>query len=328
MKIKKEYIILSVLIFALAGYLLVKKNNQLHYSLPPTPAIAQKNIVRLEIINGGKKTILTRKDGAWFISPEDYPADAGKIERITGVIADFSLETLASESGDYLRYDLTDDKKITVQVFGEKSAAVLFSFDVGKRVATGGHTFVTIQGDKRVYQASGNFRSDFEQTAQDLRDKKILSLAPDTLTSLQFTENGKETKITKQAGEQHEGKDSQGQKPATRWLDTAGREIPEPVMNEFFAQLSELQCDAYPEGKKKEDLKNPIISLHLQGEKNANLSIFDKGNQKDKENPGLSSDNNYPFLLQTYKVEMIRKALREIRGEKIEPQPITSVPGK
>ena len=91
-------------------------------------------------------------------------------------------------------------------------------------------------------------------------------------------------------------------------------------MNEFFSQLSGLQCESYLEGKKKEDFKDPIITLVLQGEKGATLSIFEKSDQKDKANPALSSGNNYPFLLQTYKVEMIRKALKEIRGEKIEAQ--------
>jgi hypothetical protein len=324
MKIKKEYIFLAVVIFALAGYLFVKKTNRLHYSLPATPAIAKESITRLEVFNGGRKTILTKKDGAWFLSPENYPVDAGKIDRITGVIADFSLDALASESGDYLRYDLTEDKKITVQVFGDKGTSALFSFDIGKRAATGRHTFVTIQGDKRVFQASGNFRNDFEQGPQDLRDKKILSPAQDTLTSLQITEGGKtqelKKQIVEQAGAQQEPKDPAVQKPNTRWVDMTGKEIPASVMNEFFSQLSGLQCDSYLEGKKKEDLKDPIISIALQGEKNATLSIFEKNDQKDKTYPALSSDNGYPFVLQTYKVEMIRKALREIRGEKIEPQ--------
>jgi hypothetical protein len=324
MKIKKEYIFLAVVIFAMAGYLFVKKTNRLHYSLPTTPVIANDGINRLEFFNGGRKTILTKKDGAWFISPENYPVDAGKIDRITRVIADFSLDTLASESGDYLRYDLTEEKKISVQVFGDKGPGTLFSFDIGKRAATGRHTFVTIQGDKRVFQALGNFRSDFEQGPQDLRDKKILSPAQDTLTSLQITEGGKIQELKKQLAEQagapQEPKPSATQKPNARWVDMTGKEIPESVMNEFFSQLSGLQCDSYLEGKKKEDFKDPIISIALRGEKGSTLSIFEKNDQKDKTYPALSSDNGYPFVLQTYKVEMIRKALKEIRGEKTEMQ--------
>ena len=83
MKIKKEYIFLAVVICALAGYLFVKKTNRLHYTLPATPAIAQDSIVRLELFKGGRKTILIKKDGSWFISPENYPVDAGKMDRIT-----------------------------------------------------------------------------------------------------------------------------------------------------------------------------------------------------------------------------------------------------
>lgn len=324
MKIKKEYIFLAALICALAGYLFVKKTNRLHYTIPATPAIAQDSIARLELFKGGRKTILMKTNGSWFISPENYPVDAGKIDRITHIIANFSLDTLASESGDYPRYDLTDDKKITVQVFGDKSTNALFSFDVGKRAATNRHTFVTIDGDKRVFQAQGNFRLDFEQSPQDLRDKNVLSITPDTLTSLQITEGGKTLELKKQIAEQtgaeQQLKTPEAQKTSARWVEGTGKEIPESTMNEFFSQLSGLQCASYLEGKKKEDFKNPIITLVLRGEKDATLSIFEKNDQKDTANPALSSGNNYPFLLQTYKVEMIRKSLKEIRGEKTEAQ--------
>lgn len=322
MKIKKEYILLAVLIFALTGYLFVRKTNRLHYILPAIPAIAQESIVRLELFKGGRKTILIKKDGAWFISPDNYPVDTGKIDKITRVIAGLTLDTLASESGDYLRYDLSEDKKITVQVFGDKGA--LFSFDVGKRAATSRQTFVTIEGDKRVFQAQGNFRLDFEQGPEDLRDKNIFSITQDTSTSMQITEGGKTVELTKlvteKAGTAQEPNAAGAQKTGVRWVEGTGKEIPEPTMNEFFSQLSGLQCDSYLEGKKKEDFKDPIISIVLQGEKVSNLSIFGKNDQKDKGNPALSASSSYPFLLQTYKVELIKKILQEIRGEKTETQ--------
>jgi hypothetical protein len=324
MKNTKEYMILAVVILALAGYLFVKKSDRLHYTLPATPAIAKDGIVRLELFKGGRKTILTKKDGAWFISPENYPADVGKMDRITDAIAHLTLDTLASESGDYLRYDLTEDKKITVQVFGDKSTGTLFSFDIGKRAATNRHTFVMIEGDKRVFQAQGNFRNDFEQGPQDLRDKNVLAFVQDTLVSLQITEGGKATelkkKVTEQAGVAQEAKTADSQKASARWVDGTGREIPEAAINELFSQLSGLQCESYLDGRKKEDFKDPIISIVLQGEKGATLSILEKNEQKDKVNPAFSSGNNAPFLLQTYKVELIRKALQEIRGEKIATQ--------
>ncbi len=321
MKIKKEYVLLSVLIFALAGYLFFKKTNRLHYTLPVSPIIAKNDIVKLELHKGEKQTTLTKKDGVWFVSPGNYPADAEKIDKLIGDINDFSINTLASESGDYLRYDLTEDKRIAVKVFGEKGP--LFSFAVGKRATTFKHTFVMIEGDKRVFQTQGNFRSDFEQGPQDLRDKNVLPLVKDAVVSLEITEGSKVLSLKKRAAEEKgaEQKTADAQATTTAgWVDRTGRETPEAAINELFSQLSGLQCDSYLDGKKKEDFKDPTLSIALHGERSGTLSIFEKNDQKTNGTPAISSASSSPFILQKSKVELIRKALKEIRGEKNEPQ--------
>jgi hypothetical protein len=330
MKLKKEYIVLAVVIFSLAGYLFVKKTNRLHYTLPATPAIAKNSIMKLELQRGDQQTILTRKNGAWFISPRDYPADTAKMDRIIEAITDLTINTLVSESGDYLRYDLTNDKKITVKVLGEKGP--LFSFAVGKRATTFKHTFVTIEDDGRVFQAQGNFRNDFDQSPQDLRDRNVLPFAKETLTSLEITDGGKILHLKKKPPEQKgvglkkKADDSQVT-IADGWVDGTGKEVSEAAMNELFSQLTGLQCESYLEEKKKEDFKDPIISIALQGEKSGTLAIFSKTDQKDTGNPAISSGNDYPFVLQKFKVELIRKAVKEIRAEKNEPQAgPTSIP--
>ena len=321
MKIKKEYVLLSLLIFALAGYLFFKKTNRLHYTLPVSPIIAKNDIVKLVLHKGEKQTILTKKDGAWFVTPGNYPADAEKIDKIIGDINGFSINTLASESGDYLRYDLTEDKRIGVKVFGEKGP--LFSFAVGKRATTFKHTFVMIEGDKRVFQTQGNFRSDFEQGPQDLRDKNVLPFVKDgVVVSLEITEGSKILSLKKKV----EGKGAEqktADEPATTtagWIDRSGREIPEAAMNELFSQLSGLQCDSYLDGKKKEDFKDPTLSIALHGERSGTLSIFEKNDQKANGTPAISSASSSPFILQKSKIELIRKTLKEIRGEKNETQ--------
>ena len=323
MKLKMEYTILAVVIFTLAGYLFVKKTNRLHYTLPSSPTIAKNSIIKLELQRADRQTILTKKEGAWFISPGDYPADAAKIDRIIDTITGFTINTLVSESGDYLRYDLTDDKRITVKVLGEKGP--LFSFAVGKRATTFKHTFVTIEGDRRVFLAQGNFRNDFEQSPQDLRDRNVLPFARDTITSFEIKEGGKVLHLNKKPV-QHtevEQKKKPGDSRETKadiWMDGTGREIPEAAMNALFSQLSGLQCESYLEGKKKEDFKDPVLSIALRGEKDGTLAIFMKGDQKDADNPAISSENDYPFVLPKFKVELIRKALKEIHAEPNETQ--------
>jgi hypothetical protein len=328
MKIKKEYIFLAVAIFLLAGYLLTKKTNRLQYVLPTLPTIAKESIIKLELKKGDQETILIKKDGAWFISPQNFPADPFKMDRIIGAISDFSLTALVSESDDAQRYDLTDDKKVMVRVFGEKG--LLLSFAVGKRATTNKHTFVTIEGDNRIFQAQGNFHNDFDQDRRDFRDKTILAFAKETLLSMEIVENGKTLVLTKKnqekTGEEQQVSTTNSQPATTKWVDTTGREIPENVMNQLVDQLSGLQCESFLEWKKKEDFSNPTLSITLKGQQITTLSIFDKADQKEKSNPAVSSANNSPFLLQAYRVELLRKAVKEVRGDKKEAPPTPEIP--
>jgi hypothetical protein len=325
MKIKKEYILLTVLILALAGYLFLKKRNQLHYTLPVTPVIAKADIVKLELQKGTQQTILTKKDNAWSISPGNYPADSEKIDKIISDINGFSINTLISESGDYLRYDLTEDKKITVKVHGEKG--LLFTFAVGKRATTFKHTFVMIEGDKRVFQTQGNFRNDFDQGPQDLRDKKVMAFEKDAVVSLEIVDGSKVLNLKKRVSKDKDAEQKTAAAQTTvpgSWTTSTGKEVSETAMADLFSLLTGLQCDSYLENKKKQDFKDkdPLISITLRGEKGATLSIFEKNDHKDKDtgNPAISSGSSSPFILQKLKVEQIRKTLKELRGEKTETQ--------
>jgi hypothetical protein len=316
MKIKKEYVILGVVIFTLAGYLLVKKNNSLHYTLPKTPVIAKNDISKLDLEMSGKKITLDKNKGNWFIMPGDYPVDKDKMNRIINAITGFSINTLISESGDYFRYDLTADKKVAVKVFGKDGP--LFAFSVGKRAPTFKHTYVTIEGDKKVYLAQGNFRSDFEQSAEDLRDKHVLNYTRDALAAITITENGKTFDLKKKTVKEKEGKEkaSAAHAGTITWIGLDGKAIPKSAMNDLFSELHGLQCQSFLEGKKKEDFKDPIIVISLKGDKTATLSIFGNNDKKATSYPAISSTNAYPFSLPKYKIEIIRKAIQEMHIEK------------
>lgn len=319
MKIKKEYVILAVVIFTLTGYLLVRKSNRVHYTLPTTPTIAENAITGFELQMGDKKITLIKKNDAWLIKPGDYPADKGKIERLIASVTGFSLNTLISESGDYQRYDLTDDKKVAVKVLGKNGP--LFSFAVGKHAPTFQHTFVAIDDDKKVYLANGNFRSDFEQSAEDLRDKHVLTFSKDKLSAIEITDGGKTVNLTKKAVEKKEAKEkTKPEAVAAQWTEEDGRKVPKAAMNDFISELTGLQCDSYVEGKKKADFKEPILVIALKGDKESTLSIFEKSDKKADSYPAISSTNDFPFYLPKYRIELIRKAIKEVHVEKTEPK--------
>lgn len=335
MKIKKEYLILACVIIALAAYLVKEKSGRMHYALPEVQKVKKTGITKLEIEQGGKKIVLNRKDNAWFIAPEGYPADAGKVGKMLDALQDFRLTTLVSESGNYLRYDLGQDKTINVTAWEGASNAI--SFAVGKSASTYRHTFVKVEGDAKVYQASGNFRNDFDQPKKDLRDKRVLSFAQDTITEIAIDGNDGHTMLSLGSKAQEpadqeaatgvgsEKDDSPAIDTAVNvdaepvWKDKGGAEVAQSGVEKLFSTLSDLTCERYAEGRRKEDFRNPVLVVTLSGKEPHILSVFDRAGEGDEEAyPAVSSGNDYPFILKGYQVEDIRSAIGEIRGEKKE----------
>jgi len=135
MKIKIEYIVLAAIIVCLSLYLVFQKSDEVGYSLPDISDIHKKDISKLEINIPSEETlVLNKDDNKWMIASRNYPADQGKVESMIDVIDELTLTALVSESENYSRYDLGDDKKINVNAWAKDT--LIRSFDIGKAAST------------------------------------------------------------------------------------------------------------------------------------------------------------------------------------------------
>jgi hypothetical protein len=184
MKFKKEYLILILIIAALLAYLFMRSADRTFYELPPIASLEQNQITKIEISKGGDSIALNKKDNKWYLEPQGYIADTKKVTDMLNVFGAFTLTTLVSESKDYGRYELTDEKGITVKAWQQE--ALKRNFDIGKPASSFRHTFVRLDGDSRVFHARGNFRSTFDLTADNLRDKNVLSFKPADIREIQI----------------------------------------------------------------------------------------------------------------------------------------------
>ena len=117
MKGKKEYIILFILIAALAGYLYLQRTDRVHYEVPQIDTVDTGALTWLEIISKDRTVSLTKKDGSWYIEPKGYPADTVKVGKMLQAISDLTLTDLVSESGSVERYNLGEADRITVKAY-------------------------------------------------------------------------------------------------------------------------------------------------------------------------------------------------------------------
>jgi len=318
-KIKKEYIILVVVIAALLLYLVFRKTDKVHYKLPELKPIDVKALTKIEITKPDGALTLVKKDDKWLIDPKGYPTDETKITGITDTVKDLTLTELASRAKNYSRYDLAEDKGIRVKAYQDDR--VVREFDIGKTAPSNNHTFVKIKGDDDVYYAAKSFRRDFDKKIGDLRDKVVMKLDKNEISEIQLDKKeGEKYLFTKTAKPQEkvetpEDKKAEGKvESETIWATADGKEGNKSNLDSILNQLADLKCDEFIEDRTPEDFKDPVYTVRLKGKKDYTLFIYEIFEKKGKEGengvekyPMVSSESPYPFLLSKYAAERLMK---------------------
>ncbi|MGB5747312.1 MAG: DUF4340 domain-containing protein [Desulfobacterales bacterium] len=312
MKVKKEYIILALVIISLSAYLLTRTADRTQYQLPDIPQVAGKEISKLQITRDKTIIVVNKKDDKWYIAPEEFPADGSKVKDMLNAIENLTLTALVSESKNYNLYDLDEDKKINVRAWQEDN--LKRDVDLGKTASSFRHTFVKPAGDERVFHARGNFRNNFDLTIDDLRDKLVLTLNPADIQQFQIIQDQQSLILNKtqppvvvedaQADTQTEAT-PEANKPA--WQASDGQPVDEAVVKQILNTISNLRCEKFISGRRKDDFTSPLFTLRMKGGQDYSLSIFAKTAEKDTDFPAVSSGSNYPFLLSGSQVDRIMK---------------------
>lgn len=326
---KKEYIVLVVVIIASVLYLTLRNSDRTNYELPEFAEFSSKQISKIELMSPDSTLELIKKDDKWVAGTKEYLVDDKKVADMLSVLGELKVTALVSQSGNYVRYDLSDDKRITVKAWaGTRPEREL---DIGKVADTFGHTFVKLPANESVYHAEGNFRSKFEISMDDIRDKQVLLFDENeisealiqageqalTLTKKEMTEESSNSTAKEDAGETNEEKPRIEAETVWEMLD--GEAVEKDAMERLLSALSDLKCSGYLEDSIKEELKNPTHSVVLKGEaKEYAIYLFEKPEEEDSEIPGLSSMNDSPFYLQTWNAEDITKAIQDLLQE---PEP-------
>ena len=327
MKLKKEFLILLLIIVALSAYLMMRSRNQTHYELPRPAQVDSQQVDRLVITKNGEGVELNKKDDQWTVGPKAYAADNVKVKNMVKAAADLTITDLISESGDYNRYDLTDDKKIDVQAFS--GGKMVRDFSVGKAAPTYQHTFVRLDKDPKVYNARGQLNHTFDHTVDNLRDLTVLSFEKDAITDMLIQKGGQTLALARKeiapeenpqpsdAAKEKDKKAAEAQ-PKPQWQGPDGEAMDQPTVLRLLNDLSDFKCSAFMADKAAEDLrgKTPRWTLTLKaGQESHSLSVFDAAGAEDAEFPALSSAGPYAFTVAKGREESIEKNIDKLLGQ-------------
>lgn len=317
---KKEYIVLALIIVALSAYLVFHKSDSTHYTLPVLDDLGSADISRIDLVHGTTTLTLEKTGDQWVVGEEKFPANESQITSMIKAIKELKLTALISESKNYNRYELDDENKIRVSASSKDK--VIRTFDVGKTASSYKHTFVKLDTDPRVYHAENNLKSTFNKTEDNLTEKLVMNFNPETVYGIQTKDNGKEmalarkqepvtVDVTKEEKKDQANPETQAPAPKDIWTDASGKEKDNTKITAFVSLFSNLKCDHYIKGQTKESLTGPIFEVTINTDKVCTLSIFPKKDE-DKTYPAISSENAFPFTLSEAKVDDIKKKLGEI----------------
>jgi len=312
MKMKKEYIILILIISALSAYLFMRSFDRTLYQLPEIPSLDPGKITKIEISKNSDSIVLKKKDTQWRIDPPGYLADAARVKDMLNVLETLSLTALISEAKDYSRYDLDAEKRISVKAW--LGDTLQRNFDIGKTAPSFRHTFVRLEGDSRVFHASGNFRSKFDLTTDSLRDKNVLSFKPAEIQEVQITGDQASVKLIRSeapagptAPQQEKADTAPPAALKFEWQSSDGKKGNDQNINRLLTTLGSLRCEQYINDRDKDSFSAPIYTVKLKGVQDYRLDIFAKLKQDDKNHPAVSSANDYPFFLSDSQAQQIIK---------------------
>ncbi len=319
---KKEYIILIILIIGLSAYLGLRKNDRVHYELPAIPQVDTARIDRVEISRADRLVVLDKGEKGWTVTDKKFPANPDDLEQMLGTLKEIKLSALVSEAKDLARYELDDTHAVRVKALAGKE--VLRSFVIGKTAPSYNHTFICLNDlsgdlsdhkDRAVYQANGNFKNQFDKEAADFRDKKVLGFDPDSVKKITLEKQGKTVTLVKNQAlkiadqeKDETKKDSAAEKAPPKeavWKNEGGAVANQKTISDLLSSLSKLECQAFMDDDKAARLKEtqPSCKILLETDRTFVLNLFDKNDHQDVE--GSCSYTPYAFTLTSYKAEDI-----------------------
>ena len=307
---KKEYLILVLLIFALSAYLVFKKDNQQNYTLPEPVKIEKGEIDQLIITRKNLSIELTKEKDTWGVSEKKsdkkYTADMTAVKRLLDVTRNLKVSGLISESLDISRYELDYDHFIEVKAF--KGEDLLLSFKIGKTAPSGNHTFIMLAGDTRIYQADQNFKNNFNTSFETLRDKQVLTFKEDAIKQITIEKGGVSKILTVVPS-----KDDTKKLPVS-WKFEDGSSPDKEALTNLVSSLSALTCERFSDSLSKEDLEkeSPLLKIIFKNKPPIFLNLFDRNNGDTL--VGTSSMSPYPFVLESYKGKDILSYADKLAG--------------
>lgn len=188
----RNLLIAAVLLAALSGAVWWAKRHPQSADSTSTPAspkladIPQAQIKEITLKKrDGSSVVLQNQNGRWSLAaPEPLPADQDAASGVASALSPVSADNVVEDKPkDLAQYGLNNPSlTVTVDEKNGKTQQLFFGDDV----PAGSLVYARVGSDPKVYAVSSGVKSSLDKSANDLRDKRLLTFDSNRLTRMEL----------------------------------------------------------------------------------------------------------------------------------------------
>ena len=200
---QRNLLIAAVLLAALSGGVWwAKRHPQSTESsnVPPSPKLTDIPQAQIKEIDLKKKdgttVVLQNQNGRWSLTaPEQLPADQDAANSLASTFNPVSADNVVEDKPkDLSQYGLTNPSlTVTVDEKNGKSQQLF----LGDDVPAGSLVYARVNSDPKVYAVSSSIKTSLDKSANDLRDKRLLTFDSNRLTRIEVINAKSDVEIGK-----------------------------------------------------------------------------------------------------------------------------------
>jgi hypothetical protein len=159
---------------------------------PKVLEIPEDQVQQIEVKKKDTGSTIVKRDasGKWqIVAPKQLPADQDSVKTLAGTFSSLSADKLIEEkAADLNTYGLNAP---SMEVIVTKKDGKPQKLLLGDETPTGSSFFARLDGDPRVFTLASWNKTSIDKSANDLRDKRLLTFDSEKLTRIELTAKGK-----------------------------------------------------------------------------------------------------------------------------------------
>ncbi len=202
----RDLIIAVVVLLALGGLLYWSNHRKPAPESAAAASAPSPSILKMDP-SAIRQVTLARKDGAavtldrqgsdtWRITaPKPFGADSDAVSGMLSSLSSLTADRVVEEKAADLKPYGLDQPSLQVQIEtrDHKDRKLL----LGDDTPTGSDVYAMLQGDPRVYTIASYNKSSFDKGVNDLRDKRLVTIAPDKVSRVDVQKKGQEIEFAR-----------------------------------------------------------------------------------------------------------------------------------